>query len=111
MALAFSKVRHGVDHNRRYTEADVTFDNSYPTGGEAVSLASIGLNWVSRVQIVFDAWPDGATVTTATHGRQVVPDISTPTAPKLKVYTANDTEATNTSDQSQVVQRLRFYGP
>lgn len=115
MALTLSKVYQGVDATgKRFVEADVAFDNSYPTGGEDVSLAALGLNVVDRVEIVFGVTPfsygRGNPATTATHGRQIVPVLTNPQAPKLKVFSGNNTEATNASDQTQVVSRLRFVG-
>ncbi len=110
MALAYSKIRQGVDDRNRFVECDVTFDNSYPTGGEPVDLAALGLKEVRRAFIVFEVYPDGNSTSFTTHGRQVVPVLTSPTAPKLLVYTANNTEAGNTSDQSQIVSRVRFLG-
>jgi len=112
MALTFSNVRYGVTNNNRWYEADVAFDSSYPTGGYVVTLPhpTIGLKVAGRIHPVFEVYPDGATSTWNTHGRQIVPTLTNPAAPTLKVYTANNTEAANTSDQSQIIVRLRFLG-
>lgn len=113
MALTIDKVRRGVDQfGKRTVEADVTFDSSYPTGGEAVDMTKLpGLVQVERVELLFQPMPDknGATSTNH-HGQQVVPDLTSKTAPKLLVYTSANTEASDTSDQSGVTQRVRFVG-
>jgi len=111
MALGYTVVRQGVDHSaKRYVEADVTFDNSYPTGGEAVDLALVGLSRIERVELVYVVTPDKAATAGTNHGRQVVPVVTNVYAPLLKVFTANVTEAGNATDQSQIVQRIRFVG-
>jgi hypothetical protein len=108
-----ANTRRGVDNfGKRYVEADVTLSASYATGGEAISLAVLpGLIQVERVELIFVPMPDinGAT-TSNTHGRQIVPVVTNKVAPKLKVFTSNNTEAANLSDQSQITQRVRFVG-
>jgi hypothetical protein len=42
MALTVSTVRKGVVGDMRYSIVDVTFDASYPTGGESVTPADFG---------------------------------------------------------------------
>jgi hypothetical protein len=110
MALTLDNVRRGVDQfGKRTVEADVTFDSSYASGGEAVDMADLpGLSQVERVELVFVCMPDGAAGDTNTHGAQVYPVLTSPTAPKLKLYTSADTEASG--DQSGVTQRVRFVG-
>lgn len=44
MALTFSVVDSMVEGNKRVVTADVTFDNSYLTGGEPVTPAALGLS-------------------------------------------------------------------
>jgi len=41
--LAYSIVDNTVEGNKRVITADVTFDASYPTGGEVVTPAALGL--------------------------------------------------------------------
>lgn len=114
MALTLSNITQYVQNSRRVVEADVAFDNAYTTGGLTVPLASLGLKEVRRADIVFQrggaeygiATPNAVT----THGRQVVPDLSAPQTPKLKVYTANNTEAGAATDQTQVTTRVAFHG-
>lgn len=109
MALAYSVRRNGVEGRYRWVEYDVTFDASYPTGGEAVTLADIGLNEVRRVYVVYAVDPDGNSTARTDDGKEIVPDLSSPTAPKLKLYTGG-AEAADTSNQSAVIKRVRFLG-
>lgn len=41
MALTFAKTASGVMGDKRYYIGTVAFDNSYPTGGEAVTAANL----------------------------------------------------------------------
>lgn len=50
MALTLSVVKQSVFGDQRIVIADVTFDNSYPTGGEVVDLAALGLIEVNFAQ-------------------------------------------------------------
>ena len=76
--------------------ATVAFDSSYPTGGEAIAAADLGL----------DAAIDFAVVTTG--GADVV--VWDRATGKLKIFTADGTEATNASDQSAVSRDILFLG-
>jgi hypothetical protein len=42
VALSFSEVKKGVVGDLKYSITNVTFDSSYPTGGEAVTVADFG---------------------------------------------------------------------
>lgn len=102
--------QQGVDsYGRRYVEADVTFANPYTVGGEPVTLASIGMSRVERVELTYAKMPDGGTTASATHGRQIVPVVTNVYAPLLKLFVSNNTES-GAIDQTQVVQRIRFVG-
>lgn len=110
MALTYTVIRQGIDDNRRFVEADVQFSNPYVVGGETVTLpGSVGLKEVRAVRLVYTVYPDGGTTASATHGRQVVPDLTSPTVPKLKLFVSNNTES-GAVDQTQVIQRMRFIG-
>lgn len=111
MALAYSVIRQGVEDRNRWVEADVTFDSSYPTGGETVTLpGDLGLNEVRRIHRVFDVYPDGNTsAATDDDGYDVVPSLTSPTAPKLLLY-YNGAQVSNATDVSAVIKRLRFIG-
>ena len=74
----------------------VAFDNSYPTGGEAIAAADLG----------FDTAIDFAVV--ATGGSDTV--VWNRSTGKLQIFTADGTEATNASDQSAVSRDILFLG-
>lgn len=109
MALTYSNKRFGLEDKEKWVEADVTFDSSYPTGGETVTPSAVGLRNIVRVERVFIVYPDeSTTAATDTDGKDVVPAITT-TSVKLLVYT-NGAQVANASDQSAVVKRFRFVG-
>ena len=110
MALTYSLRREGVLNNKRYVEADVTFDSSYPTGGEAVDHTLVGLKNIEAIELVFRVSPDGATSARTTHGWNVVPVLTDTAAVLLKTYATTDTETANTTDLSGLVTRIRFVG-
>lgn len=101
MALTFAKVKHGIGLNQRIHIYDVTFDSSYPTGGEAVAASDFGMTSgsINAVTPVFS----GAT---AANGRIVAWN---PSTGKLTVWTAPGTEAGNASDQSAVTVRCTVF--
>lgn len=74
----------------------ITFDNSYPTGGEAITAANFGMSSISSVIIV----PTGGT-------RLFAWDKANS---KILVYTALSTEAANASDQSSVSIQVLVLG-
>lgn len=93
-----------VPGNRKFVTATVTFDSSYATGGEAISLTSLGLN---RLDFIWAVTQDG-----------YVPawDGST-TAPKIKLFWVDTTtdgaalaEVPSTTDVSAVVVRIFAFG-
>ena len=51
MALTFSIVTRTLhpEGGKRMNVVDITFDSSYPTGGEAVTPNQLGLNTIDRV--------------------------------------------------------------
>lgn len=55
MGLSLSMVRETVFGNRRVKVVDVTFDASYPTNGEALTPANLGLQTIDLVLVS----PDG----------------------------------------------------
>lgn len=98
MALTFSG-RKSVEGNRYTWQGVVTFDSSYPTGGEAVNAATafgFNLGNIEFLQV------------TAERGTEVV--VWNDAARKLLVYTADGTEAPNASDQSAVTCYVRAVG-
>ena len=102
-AVALTNRTDGVtDNGKRWVEYDATLSAAYATGGDTVAVNTLGLKVVDAVHVV-------GTVGTA-HGQEVRPVVTSPTAPKVQVYTAAATEATAASDQSGVACRLRFIG-
>jgi hypothetical protein len=93
-----------VPGNRKFVTADVTFDSSYATGGEAISVSSLGLTrldfmWVSGDDGYVPQW-DGSL-----------------TAPKIKLYWVDTTtdgapmaEVASTTDVSSVVVKVFAFG-
>lgn len=80
---------------------DVTFDSSYPTGGEAVTAGQVGLNSiVAAIPGLGAAADESATV-------DVKWDHA---ASKLILFTDFDTEATDESNQSAIVSNVTFIG-
>jgi hypothetical protein len=105
MALTIASLVDGVESNgQRSVTATVTFDNSYPTGGEEVTLTKLGLRDVQSVQEILESG------TAAGAQARLIADLTDKTAPKLLLYTAASTEASNASNQSSVVARLKFVG-
>ena len=93
-----------VPGNRKFVTATVTFDSSYATGGEAISLTSLGLN---RLDFLWAVTSDG-----------YVPSWNgSTTAPKVKLYWVDTTtdgaalaEVPSTTDVSAVVVRIFAFG-
>lgn len=94
-----------VPGSRKEVFGTITFDSSYPTGGEAVTLAQLG---VDRLD-----WLD---VATSTIGNVPAWDGST-TSPKVKLYWVDTTtdgaplaEVASTTDVSTTVVRFHAVG-
>lgn len=49
MALAFTTISNRAVANRRQKVVEITWDNSYPTGGEAVTAANFGLKKIEHI--------------------------------------------------------------
>lgn len=95
MALTFTKSASGVMGDKRYWYGLVTFDNSYPTGGETITAADFEM---TNLQVVY---PSGTTVAT----KRVAWAFTTG---KLMIFVEDGTsgieaQAGSTSDQSAVV--------
>lgn len=89
MALSTSITFRTVTGNERLVIADVTFDNSYTTGGLAVTPAMFGLQAIHSVVCL----PHSSASRIVTFDKA---------ASKLKVHTAIGTEAAAASDQSTI---------
>ena len=93
-----------VPGNRKFVTATVTFDSSYATGGEAISLTSLGL---IRLDFMWAVTQDG-----------FVPSWDgSSTAPKVKLFWVDTTtdgaalaEVPSTTDVSAVVVRIFAFG-
>lgn len=101
MALTVTIVKRNVVGAQREVIADVTFDNSYPTGGEAFTPNDVDKSAASTSSFWFLA-PHMNDATIADN-RIVDYDY---TNKKLVLKTAGATEATNASDQSAVTIRV-----
>lgn len=104
MAVTATKVRHDDVHgNQRCTVTDVTFDSSYPTGGEPLTAADLGLREVQSAVATIKTPTAAATAIVS-----AVYDIANS---KLKVNTigAEVANATNlTTTTTLVVQVVAF---
>lgn len=100
MALTVTQRQMSVFGDDKVVFATVTFDSSYPTGGEALGISDFAgvLRQIDWVQV--PAANDGAT-------RLVTWDRANA---KLKLYTALSTEATNASNQSTISIDVVVYG-
>lgn len=97
MALTFTSSHNGVVGARRVWRGKVTFDSSYPTGGEAIAAANFGFNLsINHVTV------------TANRGSETAQWDGTNS--KLLVHTADGVEATNASDQSAVTVTVEAFG-
>lgn len=107
MALAFSAVTTIKAGNMIGKVVDVTFDNSYPTGGEAVTAANFGLAGIVHI-------PDCLGIVT-TSAYAIHYDA---TNAKLMVFQGDNdngadapfVEANSTRDLSNVVARVTAWG-
>lgn len=102
MALTFTNAdprgRTDVAGSTRRASGVITFDSSYPTGGEAYTPALFGLATVHSIQ-VSPVSNNGA--------KLVVWDSANA---KFLVYTALGAEAADTSNQSSVVANVTVWG-
>ena len=97
MALTFTEDHRGVVGAQRTWRGKVTFDASYPTGGEAITAANFGFTQeVTTVQVIANRGTETAQWDKANA--------------KLMVHTADGTEATNGSDQAAVTVTVVAYG-
>lgn len=97
MALTVAQVgRSTVFGNKKVTVADITFDSSYPTGGEDLNPSALGLAFVDFLVA------DGA------NGYNMVYDYANS---KLKAYGSTaGTEVANATNLATVVCRVMAVG-
>lgn len=98
MALTITEVVRSALRNKRYLVVDIQFDNSYPTGGEAVAASDFGLSSIDDLRVPSQ---------NAAGTRLFAWDQANS---KIKVFTAVGTEATNASDQSTQTVRVHVIG-
>lgn len=96
MALTYTEVHRSVHGMQRVWEGLITFDNSYPTGGEVIDPAQLGMSTVESVSL------------TPTAGTRLFSWNQTTRA--IQVFTALSTEAANASDQSTISIRVLAFG-
>lgn len=106
MALSFSKqtiggLPYAVTSAQRKTVTDVTFDSSYPTGGEAFVASDLGLNVVEQAAVAIKTV--GGTVNVA----NVFPDL---TNSKLIAYDETPAQVANAADLSTLVVTVTAHG-
>lgn len=106
MALTVTTIKRNVTGAFKQVIADVTFDSSYPTGGESFGPADVDPSAASGSAFWFLAAHNNDA--TLADQRECAYDY---TNKKLVLRTAITTEATNASDQSNVTIRvLGVYG-
>lgn len=103
LTLTVLKRARGVGDHTVVT-ADVTFDSSYPTGGEvlgATEAAALGLTDI-------DFCLPQSVARAQASGFRVVEYVAATNA--IRLFTALGTEAANTSDQSATIVTVTFWG-
>lgn len=107
MALTAARVTVGglpyrVYGGKKHTVTDLTFDSSYPAGGEAVTPANLNLNKIDRVENI-EITTVGGTVNVA----NVTFDAANS---KLIVYDETPAEVTDTATLATLVVRVTAEG-
>lgn len=97
MALTITVIRRPSMPAGHCVIADITFDNSYPTGGESLTPANLGLSTIDSC----------VARQKAAASRIVEYDYANS---KLMLFTALGTEAADTSNQSTIVVRAIAFG-
>lgn len=108
MAVTVASVNRIKNQPQRFGQVnvrflDVTFDSSYDSGGEALTLTQLGFG-MACYGINVLGFTAGATATSVT---SIKPDVSSETAPKLVAFTGN---AQSSGDLSGVTVRIQAFG-
>lgn len=90
-----------VEGDHRVTCANVTLDSSYPTGGESVTPAQLGLEAVDYA--IVNVKSVGGTVNVANASYDAATS-------KIKVHDETPAEVANTSDLSTLVVQIVAFG-
>ncbi|MFN3652610.1 MAG: hypothetical protein ACK47B_23785 [Armatimonadota bacterium] len=94
MALTIAIRKRTSRGNRKSVIADITFDNSYPTGGESLTAADLGMNTLDHVT------PGAATGYVAHYDH----------ANSKLIASAGNAQVANTTDLSAVTVRVEATG-
>lgn len=92
---------YNVVGNRKVTVTDVTFDSSYPTGGEPVTPSDLRLNYVDHATCNIVGVGGTVNVTNAYYDK---------TNQKIVAVDETPAEVASTSDLSTLVVRVRAQG-
>jgi hypothetical protein len=101
--MPLTLVRQGVRGDLQYRVYDYTGPTSYATGGEALTLATLGL---ARQVAMVTVMPHDATVADAREFQPII----TSAGFTMRVNTAINTEAANASNQSAASARVMVEG-
>lgn len=110
MAVTVTEVKRGVMGDLKYLIADITFDSSYPTNGEALTQATLGFTTIyhssGAVAHAASQNPDGAVIVKYV-----------PSTEKLQAFWDDDPtgnadyiEVDNATDLSAYSVRMMFFG-
>lgn len=103
-AIAVKEVQRKVPGGEKRTVNQVTFDNSYPTGGEALSVKELGLRRITFAQCTILNGSESAE-------KRVTNAVYDITNEKLKLIdSATGKELANAADASKVVVQVVAYG-
>lgn len=99
-AATFAITEQERFENQRVVKGNLTFSASYATGGDSLDLAvQVGLKEVQSMLVADN-----------TTGLSFDLDATSPTAPKVKAYSAAATEVANATDQATVVVPVWLFG-
>lgn len=109
MGLAFTSIADVKNQPQKFGQmnariVDVDFDNSYPTGGEAITEADIGFTVIYGAVLI--GMSDGAGDGSVT---SIILDVETAATPKLVCYDGGS-EVANAFDLSGITARMMFFG-
>lgn len=94
-----------IEGNHKHTVRDVTMDSSYLTGGEVVTAADLGLNYIDHAD---------AKITVASNATDTVANAqfvrSSGVTGLLKLYDASPAEITSGDNVSGLVARVHAWG-
>lgn len=99
MALTETEFAKGVHGNQKYWQGSLTFDNSYPTGGEDITPGMFGMNNIVAVYL-----------TVAPGELDRLPVWDRANSKIILVVASTGLQAANASDQSSAVINCEVYG-